>query len=638
MNSTRRFAGRIGSAFALCALLLCGPVRAANLSFVFQNQTLLFTHIARTDTGSALGVDDPAFRSLLKALGATLTWNPGERYVLISTAQPLVVSFSVGSKRYDVGLLSADATFAPYVQGQEVFLPLDDLLRALGLTARADASGNVLQPQLTSVDVQGSGNQAVVIAHAAIALHPRVAVNDPDRIVYAFDGVASSLDGVRQLNVGGIRTMRIVSSGSIRQPSTSVELDLAPNARHDAPRSNNGDFEVAFGGNNSAPPLVSAAAPPPNASSNELPVASSSAPVSTAAAGATVPSVTLQPNGGGTMVTIAVNGNASYEWHRLRAPDNRFWIDIHGAQLLGGPIEQAEAGPVTSLRVRQNDAETVRVALSLDGSKSLEVSPSANGVLVTVGNDDVAEFTREGNGSVGSVVSANEAQPLITPVPADQYGQNDASSNDDSGWKFGPRSTYVPTNPRLIVIDPGHGGSDRGAVRNGLSEAAVNLDMAQRLRSLLVARGWQVKMTHATDVDVYQPNDSAHDELQARCDIANQAGARVFVSIHSNSFINSGPSGTTVYYSKPGDYALAQILDRDVVPLLGTKNDGTIKAHYYVTMHTDMPAVLIETAFLSNPSDFVKLDSPDWREKVAEGIANGIDEYARAYPVSGQAQ
>jgi N-acetylmuramoyl-L-alanine amidase len=69
----------------------------------------------------------------------------------------------------------------------------------------------------------------------------------------------------------------------------------------------------------------------------------------------------------------------------------------------------------------------------------------------------------------------------------------------------------------------------------------------------------------------------------------------------------------------------------------GTKDDGVIKSHLYVTYHTRMPAVLVETAFLTNPSDYALLASPAWRQKVAQEIADGIGQYTRAYPVSNQA-
>jgi N-acetylmuramoyl-L-alanine amidase len=223
---------------------------------------------------------------------------------------------------------------------------------------------------------------------------------------------------------------------------------------------------------------------------------------------------------------------------------------------------------------------------------------------------------------------------LVTPAPLDQ-SETGPENPSDTTWKFGPRSNYTPTNPRLIVLDPGHGGSDRGTIHGGVAEADLTLDMAKRLRAILIARGWEVKLTHETDVDVYAPNDSAHDELQTRVDIANNRGARLFVSIHANAFINAGPYGTTVYISKPEDVALGRAIESHLASD-GTKDDGVIKAHYYVTFHTRMPAVLIETAFLSNPSDYALLTSSAWRQKVAQDIADGIGQYTREYPVSNQ--
>src|SRR5581483_678437 len=253
------------------------------------------------------------------------------------------------------------------------------------------------------------------------------------------------------------------------------------------------------------------------------------------------------------------------------------------------------------------------------------------------GADEVADAPRSGSGSVGSVVSVQQQNVApVTPAPEDAANSSSAGSAD-STWKFAPtaHSDYVARNPRLIVIDPGHGGSDPGSQHGGLGEAALNLDTAKRLRDLLVARGWQVKLTRETDVDVFAPNDSARDELQARVDVANNAGARLFVSIHTNAFINSGPYGTTCYISKPDDVAFARMIEAHLAND-GTKDDGVVKSHLYVTVHTKMPAVLVEMAFLTNPNDFSLLGSPAWRQKVAQEIADGIGDYARRYPVPNQ--
>ncbi len=642
-------------------LLATTVVRAETVSYAFERSTITFTHLTHAPAGTAIGIDDPALRGLLKSLGATLTWRPGDRGVLIATSAPDVISFGVGDAQYSVGALTAQARFAPYLNGSEIYLPFEDLMHALGVAAQ----DGVLERLLTSVDVQGYGIQAVLIARGGGVLHPPVVADGPDRVVYEFDGVGTTLAPQRTINAGGIRTLEITSSGTARDPKTTVEIDLAPGTRHDAPQSGSGEFEVAFGANGSAPPLVEplrgsvavaaatiANAPPPPPPSDMVTTAATPAAQATGAtAAATVNAVSVQTAGDGSQsVAITVTGNASYEWHRLRAPDNRFWIDIKNAQLAGGPLDQAEANPLIALRVRQIDPQTVRIALSLSGDNALDVSPSATGLSIDVGTAMVADTApRGGTGTIGAVVSANEPQTTVTPVPPNEYGAS-SNSDDQSAWKFGARG-YVSTNPKLIVIDPGHGGTDRGSMHGNLQEAVLTLDMAFRVQTILVARGWQVRMTRTTDHDVdatprstQEAADVGHDNvdayaLQARDDVANTAGARLFVSIHCNAYINSGPSGVTVYYSKPIDVALAQTMDRDLdMSDLGIKDDGIVKSHLYVTMHANMPAILIETAFLTNPSDYAKLASSDWRQQMAEAIADGIDRYMRANPVASNNQ
>ena len=165
--------------------------------------------------------------------------------------------------------------------------------------------------------------------------------------------------------------------------------------------------------------------------------------------------------------------------------------------------ERNEPDPLISVRVRQVDPNTVRVAISLAGQKQLDVSPSATGLTIDVGRDEVADALRQGIGRSVPTVSASDAMAPVTPAPLGE------ASGPDSTWKFGGGHQYVPTNPRLIVIDPGHGGSDIGAAHGSLTEAGVNLDMAKRLRDILVARGWQVRMTRDDRLDVSQPNDAA---------------------------------------------------------------------------------------------------------------------------------
>jgi N-acetylmuramoyl-L-alanine amidase len=647
LNLINRFVVRIGSAaaaaaFAVAVSSVAIPALADSpLTAIYQGQPIRFAHLSSSAGGVAIGVNDPGFAALLRAAGALLTWKPGERYVLITTSVPTVVSFAIGDRRYDVGPISLEASFAPYERGNEVFLPFNELLRALDLALRSDGAEKVLQPQLDALDVRQETDSVTLLAHAGASLHPRIAAQSASAITYAFDGVGTTLSGTRQIGSGGVRSVQIQSAGTVRDPTTLVTVTLQPGSTAQSPR-NGGERDVvlAFAGNPPAPQTVAQGSPPPqplsaSASENGPPASPSPAVAAPANGQAVVTAVSAQPSDGGAVVTISVTGDAAYEWHRLRDPDNRFWVDIKNAQFQGPPEDETLSGPIVSMRVRQDDPATVRIALSLDGPKSITLTPSATGLAVEVGNEEIADAPRAGSGSIGSVVSASEPNaPAVTPAPL-QNAPSDLEQSADGNWKFAPRSGYVPTNPRLIVIDPGHGGSDRGTIHGGVAEADLTLDMAKRLRDILVARGWQVKLTHDTDVDVYAPNDSAHDELQARVDVANNAGARLFVSIHVNAYINSGPSGTTLYISKSDDVALARViethLDED-----GTKDDGVVKSHLYVTYHTRMPAVLVETAFLSNPGDYALLTSAAWRQKVAQEMADGIGQYTQDYPVPNQ--
>lgn len=635
MSWISRFTARTGSLLAAVAIaaLLVGRADAAS-AYLFAGKPLPISHLVNVGGKPAIAVTDAGLRELLRDVGAALTWNPGDRYVLFTTAQPQIVSFAVGDTRYDIGPRSAQAAFAPFEQNGTVYVPLNELLGALSLALKSDGGATIVQPQLAAIDLQSSPSGLRVVARAAIALQPRLVSDSSSRVVYAFDGVGTTLQRVRLVNSGGVRDIEVAQSGTARDPITLVTLDLSPGTSHAAPSSDDGlDAVLAFGSAGRAPavapppPLaVAAQSPPPSAIASTEPspeptTTYDAQTVESTTSSATVTAVSESVNGSDYTIAIAASGDATYEWHRTRAPDNRFWIDINGKLQMPARHDPGGGG-VSEVRIDQQDADTVRVALSLTSYKMVDVATTPTGVQLVVhaANAD-ATVARIGTGAIGNAVAA-----AVTV----------AASPSPGPWKFAPQSTYVPTNPRLIVIDPGHGGSDPGAVHGGQREADLNLDMAKRLRDLLVARGWQVIMTRTTDVDVYGPYATCAQECGARDAIANARGARIFVGIHVNSYLNSGPNGTTTYYSKPEDTVLAKDVQRDLIAVLGTTDDGIVKSRLWVTLHAKMPAVLVETAFLTNPDDFAKLTSPAWRQKVAGAIADGVRDYAGAPPAAPQ--
>ncbi len=189
----------------------------------------------------------------------------------------------------------------------------------------------------------------------------------------------------------------------------------------------------------------------------------------------------------------------------------------------------------------------------------------------------------------------------------------------------------------IVCIDPGHGGPDPGALGRGcVREADVVLDISLHLGRYLKQAGIDVIFTRTTDVDLAPGNDDK-EELQARCDVANNARADLFVSVHADAFTQSSVRGTRCYHyptSVKGQAAARAIADsiRPMAQVAGaSQNMATISsANYYVLKNTVMPAVLVETGFVTNETDLALLCEPGYRDKMGLAIALGIIDYFRS--------
>jgi N-acetylmuramoyl-L-alanine amidase len=183
----------------------------------------------------------------------------------------------------------------------------------------------------------------------------------------------------------------------------------------------------------------------------------------------------------------------------------------------------------------------------------------------------------------------------------------------------------VPT----ICIDPGHNkfSADAGAEGNGLCEQDLTLDISLHLKPLLEYNGFAVVLTREGDF-VKGPHQTVKQSLQARCNIANKAGADLFLSIHVNA---GGGTGTEIY-ALPGGQAekLAGILLYYLIQQANWANRGVkTNRNFYVLVNTKMPAVLTENGFIDNPSDVAKLSSPGFRKSLARAHAKGICDFYR---------
>ncbi|WP_270517513.1 N-acetylmuramoyl-L-alanine amidase family protein [Megamonas funiformis] len=183
---------------------------------------------------------------------------------------------------------------------------------------------------------------------------------------------------------------------------------------------------------------------------------------------------------------------------------------------------------------------------------------------------------------------------------------------------------------KIITIDPGHGGSDAGAVGpNGYTEKEGAFAISQKIASILNQSGAKVVMTRDSDVDVYGPNASARNELQARVDVGNNANSDIFVSIHCNAFVNPAANGTQTFYygSSYQGQRLAQSIQEKMIEANGLRDRGISTCNFYVVKHSYMPAVLIETAFITNYDEEALLSDDEWQTTMAKAIAEGINEY-----------
>jgi len=171
----------------------------------------------------------------------------------------------------------------------------------------------------------------------------------------------------------------------------------------------------------------------------------------------------------------------------------------------------------------------------------------------------------------------------------------------------------------IVAIDAGHGGSDPGAIGvNGLREKEINLTMALKLRNMLVAAGAQVVLTRNADYRL---------TLDERIDIAHNAGADLIVSIHNNAHPSSLVSGAQVFYGvSAGSFNLGNLVHRRLVGI-GLNDKGLLSANFAVLVRTRIPAILTETAFLSNPSDASLLAQEVFINHAVRAHFEGIHEW-----------
>lgn len=296
-------------------------------------------------------------------------------------------------------------------------------------------------------------------------------------------------------------------------------------------------------------------------------------------------------------IFISSTGPIQYSWHRLKDPDNRFFVDIPLSILKSEKKEfQVESKFIEKVKIAQFQLEpqpTVRVVLYL--KLPVEVFCIASG---DVPNQLVLKAT------------SSEIDPLKVSYT-------------------GTGVTSFSAKGKIICIDPGHGGSDTGAINRklGVFEKDITLDISLRLSKLLIASGWNVILTRRTDRDVTYPGSSAQEELGARANLANNMKADIFLSIHINAMWSPQYNGISTHWYKNNDYLLAKTIQPVLIEKLKRQNKSIIKNRFYVLRVAKMPAALLELLFISNQEECKLLIDENFRQKIAEAIAEGLRAY-----------
>jgi N-acetylmuramoyl-L-alanine amidase len=287
--------------------------------------------------------------------------------------------------------------------------------------------------------------------------------------------------------------------------------------------------------------------------------------------------------------------------YTTRWQGNEYQIILPSARLAESveTPELAEDSPIEEIRLTEGEDDTVIISIRL------ALNTRIGQVNLVTPEDLVVQLERTRPIAI-TPISPDEDSPSETTLPTSVAGT--------------PLPTYAGEERIVVVIDPGHGGIDPGAVGiDGLREVDVIFPISLEVMQLLEEHGIQVVLTR---------NDNRTLELETRAQIANRVGATLFVSIHANAISMSRPdvNGAETYYFSTGE-GLAASIQRSILATVEMNNRGVKRARFFVLRRTSMPSALVEVGFVTGAEDAPRLADPAFRSLLAEAIARGILEY-----------
>ena len=268
------------------------------------------------------------------------------------------------------------------------------------------------------------------------------------------------------------------------------------------------------------------------------------------------------------------------------------------------------------------------LASTLTTSPTVPSTPPST-LVGTVGRVTVDSLNVRQSASTESTVVGKVKQNDIVNVHSISGWWAQISVNGISGYVHKTylhlmNTTGSAVQNRVIVLDAGHGGSDPGATNGSVYEKNIVFDVTKRLQRLLEQAGAKVVLTRNSDTFI---------PLNERPNIAINNFGEMFISIHTNSFGDSSALGVETYYNSNSstnlseELSLAKYINNEIVSNLDMVNRGVKYGNFAVIRQIEMPAILVELGFISNPSDLAKLTSDEYLQTFAQSIFNGIESF-----------
>jgi N-acetylmuramoyl-L-alanine amidase len=569
--------------------------------------------------------DHPVLFQIARALGKELRWSPpdttmygedGVRIALGQTAMP------VHGRIKQLELPSQMVNGAVHVPSSAL-----DGLMDCKVTVKPGATGAIyVEPILEHLSfAESTPNSTELIAKTSVPVRKKVfTLSRPSRTVIDLVGVAlpEEFESIEHPILGEIRVGQFQSAPSIARIVLPTDSGIKVKKKRSMDLF---EHQLSVKWPSSVKPMAEREGSPARVATVKIKPTSmpdrrepvvAIRPVATPASKPQAPTQSKSKNTRpqlesaqwvGNRLKLTFSEPVEYRWSRVGVGTKRFVVDFPGVIFPRKKQSLDSSVPgLQGIRLVQNMPEPqpiVRLVCDLDSPIAVDTEPEDEKLLYL-------EFP-------GRKVSSGE-------MPR---GMGHTSQKLAQG----------STGGRTICLDAGHGGSDPGALNRavGVNEKTVTLDITMRLAKYLKAQGWNVILTRSSDRDVSWAGSSAKQELGARARMANNYGADLFVSVHANASVKPSIQGSSIHWYKSADYRLAQLIETGVMGGTGRKNRGLIKNRFYVLAHTTMPAVLIETAFLTNSTEGRLLADPNYRDRIARGIASGLQVYAsRTFPIA----